>query len=94
MQHDTSPFHRVDQAVDGGLLNVVPTPLQWLYEVDGYWRELEHSAVNVDPGHPEHAQWVTCLVSMQAVEELGHFQLPGILYGSLRHGACIITLKH
>jgi hypothetical protein len=34
-----------------------------------------------------YVQWVTCLVSMQAMEELGHFQLPGIVYRSLRHGA-------
>ena len=34
--------------------------------------------VHVNPDHPKHAQWVTCLVSMQAMEELGHVQLPGI----------------
>ena len=76
MQRDTSPSHRVDQAVDCGLWNVVPTPLQWLCEVAGYWWELEHAAIHIDPEHPKHAQWVTCLVSMQAMEELGHFQLP------------------
>ena len=53
MQCDTSPLHRVDQAVDCGLRDVVPTPLQWLWEVDGYCRELEHT---VDPEHPKHAQ--------------------------------------
>ena len=42
-----------------------PTPLQWLWEVAGYWRELEHADVHVNPEHPKHAQWVTCL-SMQA----------------------------
>jgi hypothetical protein len=57
MQRDTSPSYRVDQAVDCGLWNVVP-----------YWRELEHAAVHVDPEHPKHAQWVTCLVCMQAME--------------------------
>ena len=62
-------------------------PLQCLCEVAGYWQELEHAVVHVDPEHPKHAQWVTCLVSMQAMEELGHFQLPGIVYRSLRHGA-------
>jgi hypothetical protein len=30
---------------------------------------------------------VTCLLSMQAVEELGHFQLSGIVYRYMRHGA-------
>ena len=47
MLRDTSPPHRVDQAVDCGL-----TPLQWLCEVPGYWRELEHAVVHVDPEHP------------------------------------------
>ena len=46
-----------------------------LCEVDGYCRELEHAVVHFDPEHPKHAQWVTCLVSMQVMEELGHFQL-------------------
>jgi hypothetical protein len=32
-----------------------------------------------------------CLVSMQAMEELGHFQHPGIVHRSSRHGA---MLKH
>jgi hypothetical protein len=67
-----SPSHRVDQAVYCGLWNVVP-----LCEFAGYWRELEHLVVHINPEHPKHAKWVTCLVSMQAMEELGHFQLPG-----------------
>ena len=46
----------------------------------GYWRELEDAFVHVDPEHPEHAQWVTCLVSIHAMEELGHFQLLRIVY--------------
>ena len=51
--------------------------------ISGYWRELEH----VDPEYPKRAQWVTRLVSMQAMEELEHFPLPGIVCRSLRHGA-------
>jgi hypothetical protein len=31
---------------------------------------------------------------MQAMEELRHFQLPGILYRSFDMGPCIIMLKH
>jgi hypothetical protein len=42
-------------------------------EVDGYGRELEHAVVHDDPEHPKRAQWVTCLVSTQVMEELGHF---------------------
>ena len=64
-----------------------PTPLQGLCEVPGYWRELEHAVVYVNPDHPKHAQCVTCLVSMEIIEEQGHFQLPEIVYRSLRHGA-------
>jgi len=37
--------------------------------------------------HPKHAQWVTCPVSMLAMQELRCFQLPGIVYRSLQHGA-------
>ena len=64
-----------------------PNPLQLLCEVAGYWRELEHAVVHVGPENPKHAQWVTCLVSMQAMEEMGNFQLPGNVHRSLRHGA-------
>ncbi len=52
------------------------TPLQWLCEVVGYWQELEHAVIYADPEHPKHAQWV----SMLAMQELGCFQLPGIVY--------------
>ena len=41
-----------------------------------FWWKLEHVVIHVDPEHPKHAQWVTCLVSMQTMEEQGHFQLP------------------
>ena len=64
-----------------------PTALQCLCEVAVYWRKLEHAIAHFNLEHPEHAQWVTCLVSMQAMEELGHQQLPGIVYRSLQHGA-------
>jgi hypothetical protein len=45
--------------------------------------ELDRAVVHVNPEHPKHAQWVTCLVSMKAMEEVGHFQLPGIVYRSI-----------
>jgi hypothetical protein len=67
MQRNTSYSHRVDQAVDCGLWNVVPLLFKWLSKVAGYWRELKHIVTQVDPEHPKHAQWVTCLVSMQAM---------------------------
>ena len=96
MQSDTS-LNRFDQAVDWWPVECCPPPLQWLCEVAGDWRELEHAVVYVDPEHPKHAQLVTCLVSMRAMEELGHFQLPGIVYRSdmgCDMGLCIIMLKH
>ncbi len=63
------------------------TPLQWLCEVAGYWQKLENAVVYADPKHPKYAQWVTCPVSMLAMQELGCVQLPGIVYRSLQHGA-------
>ena len=72
IQSNTSPSHRVDQAVNCGLWNVVPLLNG---QVAGYWQALEHIVVHIDPEHPKHAQWVTYLVSMQAMEELGHFQI-------------------
>jgi hypothetical protein len=59
------------------------TSLQWLCEVAGYSREMEHTVLHVDPEHPKCVQ----LVGIQAMEELGHVQLPGIVYKSLQHGA-------
>ncbi len=50
--------------------------------------ELEHAVVYADPEHPKNAQWVTCPVSMLAMQELGCFQLPGIV------GLGIIMLQH
>ena len=67
MQRDTSPLHRVDC----DLWNVVS--LFSDCKVAVYWWELEHAVIHVNPEHPKHAQWMTCL-SMQAMEE--HFQLP------------------
>ncbi len=86
-QCNTSPSYRVDQVVDCGLWNVGPLLLNGLFEVVGYWQELEHAVVFADPEHPKHAQWVTCPVSMLVMQELGCFQLPGIKYRSLQHGA-------
>ncbi len=63
------------------------TPLQWLCEISGYWQELEHAVLYSDPEHPKHAQWLTCPVTMLTMLELGCFQLPGIVYRSLQHGA-------
>ena len=66
------------------------TPLQWLCEVAGYWQKLEHA----DPEHLKHAQWVTCLVSMQAMEELDIFNFQELCTDLCDVGPCIIMLKH
>ncbi len=70
------------------------TPLQWWCEVAGYWQELEHAVVYADPEHPKHAQWVTCPVNMLAMQELGCFQLPGIVYRSLQHEVMVMDEWH
>ena len=76
MQRNTSPSHKLDQAGACGMLF-------HSFSMAAYWRELEHAVVRVDPEHHKHAQWVTCLVSMQAMKDLGRFQLLGIVYRSL-----------
>ena len=50
--------------------------------------------MHVDSEHPKHAQWVTCLVSMQGMEELGHFQLQELCTDPCDIGQSIIILKH
>ena len=88
MQCDTSPLHRVDQAVDCGLWNVVPLLFNGcakLLDIGGNCNMLSSTSIqsitNMLNG------FVTFLVSMQAMEELGHFPLPGIVYRSLQLGA-------
>ncbi len=92
-QCNTSPLHRVDQVVDCGLWNVGPL-LFWLCKVAGYWQELEHAVVYADPEHPKHAQWVTCPVSMLAMQELGCFLLPVSYIDPCNMRPCIIMLQH
>ena len=70
----TSPLHRVDQAVEM-LSHSLFNSCAKLLDIGKNWNTLSY----VDPELPKPAQWVTCLVSMQAMEELGHFQLPGIV---------------
>jgi hypothetical protein len=74
-------MHRVDLAVDCEMLSHSSS-----MAVRSCWI-LAETGTHVDTEHPKCAQWVTCLVSMQAMEELGHFQLLGIGHRSLRHEA-------
>ncbi len=83
-QCNTSPLHRVGQVVDCGLWNVGPLLFNGcakLLDIGRNWNTLSYTE------HPKHARWVTCPVSMLAMQELGCFQLPGIVYRSLQHGA-------
>ncbi len=57
----------------------LPGEERYVSVVAGYCQELEHAVVYAYPEHPKHAQWVTCPVSMLAKQELGCFQLPGIV---------------
>jgi len=85
MQCNRSPSHRVDQVFYSGLWNVGSLPFNGcaeLLDIGRNWNMLY-----ADPEHPKDAQWVTCPVSMLAIQELGCFQLPGIVYRSLQHGA-------
>lgn len=59
------------------------TPLHWLGEVPGYWKELKHTVAHARPGHLHtvlHVEWVRYLATTQAMQELGCSQLPGIVY--------------
>jgi hypothetical protein len=51
-----------------------------LLDIGRNWNMLSYTSIQ---STPKNAQWVTCLVSMHAMEELAHFQLPGIVYSSL-----------
>ena len=61
MQRDTSPSHRVNQAVDFGLWNVVSS----LSNACANWRALEHTVVHVDPSR-------TCSMGDMSGEYAGH----------------------
>ncbi len=84
-QCSTSPSHRVDQVVDCGLWDVGPLLFNSCAKLLDIVRNC-NAVVYTDPEHHKHAQWVTCGLSMLAMEELGCFQLPGIVYRSLQHG--------
>ena len=89
MQHDTSPSLRVNQAVDCGLC--CPSPLQWLCEIPGYWRELEHDVIHVDPEHPKHAQWVNCCHVKTLVRTTStHMSVPETVSDSLCRKSLVV----
>ena len=54
MQRNTSPSHRVDRAVESGILECCPTPFYWPCEVAGYLWELEQAVLHFNPEHPKH----------------------------------------
>jgi hypothetical protein len=65
MHRNTGPSHRVDQAVDCGLRNVVPLLFNGcvkLLDIDVNWNTLLYTSIQ---SIPNMLKWVTCLVSMQ-----------------------------
>jgi hypothetical protein len=50
------------------------------------------TVIHVDQEHPKHAQMVTCLVSMQAMEDIFSFQ--ELCTDPCSMELCIIMLKH
>ncbi len=93
-QCNTSPSHRVDQVVDCGLWDVGPLLFNGfakLLDIGRNWNMLSYTSIQ---SIPNMLIWVTCPVSMLAMQELGCFQLPGIVYRFLQHGPCIIMLQH
>ena len=80
----TFPSHIIDQAFDCDLWNVVPLLfkgcLMMLY-IGEKRNTLSYTSIQSIPNMLN--GW---LVNMQANEELEHFQLPRIVYRSLRHG--------
>ena len=74
MQRNASPLHRVYQAVDCGMLSHFTT-LAMLLDIGVNWNTLSYTSIQNIPNTLHEAY----LVSMQAMGELGHFQLPGIV---------------
>lgn len=48
-----------------------PVKTLWLCKLAEYWQELEQAVVHKDQEHSKHAHWVTSLVGMLAIHELG-----------------------
>ncbi len=85
MQCNTSS-HRVDQVVDCGLCNVGPLLFNGcvkLLNIGRNWNTLSYTLMQSIPNMLNGS----CPVSMLAMQELGCFELPGIVYRSLQHGA-------
>jgi hypothetical protein len=81
----TSPSHIVDQAVDCGLWNFVPlffNSCAKLLDIGGNWNTLSY-LLSIPQSIPKHAKWVTCLVSMQAMEENRILFVTGAKYNTL-----------
>lgn len=48
-----------------------PVKTLWLCKLAEYWQELEQAVIHKDQEHSKHAHWVTSLVGMLAIHELG-----------------------
>ena len=95
MQHNTSllciELNRLDNC---GLWNVVSLLFNGcakLLDIGGTWNMLSYTSI---PEHPKHAQWVTCLVSMQAMENWDIFSFQELSTDPCNMGLFIIMLKN
>ena len=60
MQHDTSPLHGVDQAVDCGLWNAVPLLFNGcakILDIGGNWNTLSYTSIQTG----SHVRWMDYL---------------------------------
>ena len=94
MQSDTFPSHRVDQAVDCGLWNVVPLLFNGcakLLDIGGNWNTLLYMSIQSIPNKLNgwHVWWVC-----RPWKNWDNFSFQVLCTDRCDIGLCIITLKH
>ena len=94
MQHNTSPSHRVDQAVDCGLWNVVPLLFNGcvkLPDIGGNWNTLSYTSTQSIPNlhNGWHVWWVCRPWTNWAI-----LIFQELCIDPCDMGPCIIMLKH
>ena len=92
MQHDTSPSHRVDQAVDCGLWNVVELPFNGcakLLDIGGNWNTLSYMFIHSIPNMSDNVWWV-----WRPWKNWDIFSFQELCTDPYDMWPCIIMLKH
>ena len=94
MQHNTSPSHRVDQAVDCGLWNVVPLLFNGcvkLLDIGGNWNILLYTLIQSIPNmlNGWHVWWVC-----KPWKNWNIFSFQELCTDPCDTGLCIFMLKH